>query len=332
MDLRENMKVLSRRGFLRLAAAAVILPAAARFAVAQNYPARPVRLIVPFPPGGPTDVCARLIAQKLSERLGRQFFIENVGGASGNIGTGQAAKATADGYTLLVPVNSHVINPMLFESVPYKVSDFEPVVLAAGFASALSVHPSVSAKSVRELVELVRASPGKFSYASAGLGTPSHLLGEQFRLTLGLDLVHVPYAGSGPATAAAVAGHTPITVSAIASVEPQVKDNRLRALAVFSIRHARSLPELPTMAEAGYPDLDGDGWIGVMVPARTPAPIVTLLNREILDIIALPEMQERLATLGLEPLGTTPEGFADQLKIEAEKWGKVIRAANLRVK
>jgi tripartite-type tricarboxylate transporter receptor subunit TctC len=326
------MMVLPRRGFLRLAAATAILPAAGGFAAAQNYPARPVRMIVSFAPGGPTDVCARLIAQKLSERLGRQFFIENVGGASGNIGTGQAAKAPPDGYTLLVPVNSHVINPMLFESVPYKESDFAPVVLAAGFASALSVHPAVPANSVRELIELVRANPAKYSYASAGLGTPSHLLGEQFRLTLGLDLVHVPYPGSGPATAAAVAGHTPIAVSAVASAEPQVKDNRLRALAVFSKRRARSLPELPTIKEAGYPDLDGDGWIGVMVPARTPQPIVTLLNREILAIIALPETQERLAALGLDPLGTTPEGFAEQLKLEAEKWGKVIRAANLRVK
>jgi tripartite-type tricarboxylate transporter receptor subunit TctC len=256
-------------------------------------------------PGGPTDVCPA--DRTISERLGRQFFIENVGGASGNIGTGQAAKATADGYTLLVPVNSHVINPMLFESVPYKVSDFEPVVLAAGFASALSVHPSVSAKSVRELVELVRASPGKFSYASAGLGTPSHLLGEQFRLTLGLDLVHVPYAGSGPATAAAVAGlrRSRFPRSRQWSRRSGQPAARLRCSAYGTRGRCR-------VADHGgsrLPDLDGDGWIGVMVPARTPAPIVTLLNREILDIIALPEMQERLATLGLEPLGTTPEGL-----------------------
>jgi tripartite-type tricarboxylate transporter receptor subunit TctC len=185
---------------------------------------------------------------------------------------------------------------------------------------------------VRELIDLVRANPGKYSYTSAGLGTPSHLLGEQFRLTLGLDIVHVPYAGSGPAAAAAVAGHTPITVAAIASVEPQAKDNRLRALAIFSKRRARSMPELPTIAEAGYSGLDGDGWVGVMVPARTPAPIVTLLNREIVAIIALPAIKERLAAAGLDPLGTSAQDFAEQLKIEAEKWGKVIRAANLRAK
>jgi tripartite-type tricarboxylate transporter receptor subunit TctC len=320
-----------RRRFLHVAAAAIAGLAAPSIASAQNYPARPVRMIVPFAPGGPTDVSARLIAQKLSENLGRQFFIENIGGASGNIATGQAAKAAPDGYTILIAVNSHVINPTLFARVPYDArKDFEPVTLAVSFASALVVHPSLPATSVKELVALIKANPAKYAYASPGLGTPSHLLGEQLKVSLGLDLVHVPFAGSGPTIASVVAGHTPIGIGALASVAPQVNGGKLRALAAMSKTRSPSLPELPTIAEAGYPDMDGDGWVGALVPAGTPKEIVALLHREIVKALALPEMKDRLAAVGLDPIGSTPDEFAMQLRDEAEKWAMVIRAAGLK--
>src|SRR5436190_3231230 len=319
---------MRRRQFLQLSAAAVAGAAAPRAAWAQAYPTKPVRVIVTFAPGGPTDVAARLIAQKLSESLGRQFYVENVGGASGNIGTAQAAKATPDGYTLLVTVNNLVINPPLFGNVtydPYK--DFDPVVLAVGFSSAFAVHPSVPARTVSDLVTLVKSNPGKYNFASPGLGTPSHLLGEQFKVTQNLDLVHVPFPGSGPAITSVVAGHTPIGFASMSTAAPQAKDGKLRVLAVMSKRTSSSLPEVPTIAAAGYPGLDGDGWVGVLVPAKTPKEIVTLLNREIIRIIALPELKERFASLGLDPVGGTPEQFGQQLRHEGEKWAKVIRAA-----
>jgi tripartite-type tricarboxylate transporter receptor subunit TctC len=282
-----------RRQFLHLAAGAAALPAVSRFAWAQTYPSRPVRMIVPFGPGGPTDAATRLLAQKLSEHFGQQFYVENVPGASANIGTGQAARSAPDGHTILVTVNNYVINPSLFKTIPY--------------------------------------DPYK-DFASPGLGTPSHLLGEQFRVSLGLDLLHVPFNGSGPAMASVVGGHTPISFGAVASAEPQVKDGRLRALAILSKRRSRGLPDAPTMAEAGYPEVEGDGWVGVLVPARTPKEIVAALNREIARIIALSDTTERLAALGLDPVGTTPEEFATLIKVESEKWAKVIQAANINIK
>ena len=324
---------LPRRTFLHLAAGAATLPMLSQFASGQAYPARPVRVIVPFSPGGPTDVCARLIAQKLTDHLGKQFFVENVAGAGGNIGTGQAAKATPDGYTILIAVNSHVINPTLYDKVPYDpFKDFEPVTLAASFASAFSINPSVAANSVSELVALIKANPGKFSFASPGLGTPSHLLGEQFRVTAGLDLVHIPYGGSGPAIASAVAGHTQIAFAALSAAAPQAKDGKLRILAVMSKVRSPAYPDAPTIAQAGYPDLDGDGWVGVLVPAGTPKDIAALLQREVAQIIAQPDLQSRLSALGFSAVGNSPAEFETQMKLEQEKWGKVIRAANIKPK
>ena len=322
---------LPRRQFLHLVAGAAALPAVSRRALAQTYPTRPVRVTVPYAPGGPTDVCARLIAQKLSEQLGQQFYVENVPGAGGNIGTGQAARAAADGYSILITVNSHVINPTLYDQVPYDAfKNFAAVTLAAGFASALCVNPSVPANTVKDLVALIKTNPGKYSFASPGFGTPSHLLGEQFRVAIGLDLVHVPYGGSGPAIASAVAGHTPIAFAALSAAVPQVRDGRLRALAVMSESRSQALPELPTIGQAGYPGLEGDGWVGVLVPVGTPKDVIALIQREIVKMIALPDMQERLSTLGFEPVGNTPEEFAMRMKLEMEKWAKVIRAANIR--
>lgn len=333
-----EVTTMKRRQFLQFSAAAAAGLAAPHLAVpnaawGQAYPGRPVRIIVPFAPGGPTDVAARLIAQKLSENLGRNFLVENVAGASSNIGTAQAAKAAHDGYTLLVTVNNLVINPSLFDKVafdPYK--DFDPITLAVSFSSAFAVHPSVPAKTVKELIEVIRANPGKYSYASPGLGTPSHLLGEQFRVTHKLDVVHVPYGGSGPAITAAIAGHTPICFAAMSAAAPQARAGKLKVLAVLSERPSSSMPEVPTIAAAGFPGMEGDGWVGALAPMGTPKEIVALLNKQINAIITLPESKEKFSQLGLDVVGGTPEAFAKQMRAEGEKWAKVIKAANIKAK
>lgn len=288
-------------------------------------------MIVPYSPGGPTDVCARLVAQKLSDRLGKQFYVEDIAGAGGNIGTGQAARTAPDGYTILITVNSYVINPTLYEKVPYDaLKDFEAVTNIAIFQSAMFVHPSVPAHNVSELVALIKANPNKYSFASPGFGTPSHLLGEQFRVTANVDLVHVPYGGSGTAVTAAVAGDTPIGFAALSAALPFVQDGKLRVLAVMSQHRSSALPDVPTIAEAGYPDLDGDAWVGLMVPTGTPKDVIARLHDGIAAIIDEPDTKERLAALGLEPVGDTPEHFSAQLKVEMEKWTKIIRAAKIR--
>jgi tripartite-type tricarboxylate transporter receptor subunit TctC len=322
---------LPRRHILRLAAGVAALSALPRGLSAQAYPAHPVRMIVPFGPGGPVDVCARMVAQRLSERLGSQFYVENVPGAGGNIGAGQAAKARPDGYTVLLNTNNQVINPSLFSKVPYDpFKDFDAVTLVTSFASAFSVNPSVPAKTVSELVALIKGNPGKYSFASAGLGTPSHLLGEQFRMALGLDMVHVPYGGSGPAIVSAVAGHTPIAFAGLTAAAPQALDGKLRILAVMSNHRAEGFPDAPTIAEAGYPGMDGDGWIGMFVPAGTPKDIMARLYREVAGIVMLAAAKEQLTTLGLEPVANTPEQFEAQLRLEVDKWSKIIRAASIR--
>jgi tripartite-type tricarboxylate transporter receptor subunit TctC len=322
---------LPRRTFLHLAGAAAAVPALPRMASAQAYPTRPVRLIVGFAPAGPTDVFARLIAQKLGESFGKQFYVDNIVGGSGNVATGQAAKAAPDGHTVLVAFSTFVVNPILFDKVPYDpVKDFAPVTLAVSSTTVLSVNPSVPARTVAELVALIRSGSGKFSYATGGTGSQPHLAGEQFRLSLGLDLVHVPFGGGGPAVAAVVAGHAPIGFNVLTPVVPQVKEGKLRALAVTSKTRSQILPEVPTMTEAGYPDIEGDSWVGILVPAGTPNEIVGVLHREIAKIIALPEMKERLAALGFEPVVSAPDEFGRQIGAEIETWGRVIRAANIR--
>jgi tripartite-type tricarboxylate transporter receptor subunit TctC len=303
-----------------------------RLAGAQSYPTRSVRVIVPYSPGGPTDVCARLIAQKLSDRLGKQFYVEDITGAGGNIGTGQAARSAPDGYTILVTVNSYVINPTLYEKVPYKaLEDFEAVTLVAIFPSAMFVHPSVPARSVSELVALIKANPNKYSFASPGFGTPSHLLGEQFRVTAGVDLVHVPYGGSGAVIAAVSSGSPSIGFAALSAAVPLIQTGQLRALAVMSNHRSPARADLPTIAEAGYPGLDSDAWVGVLVPTGTPKDITTLLHQQIVKILGEPDTRDRLAALGLEPVGDSPAQFSAQLKVEMEKWTKIIRAARIKV-
>ena len=274
----------------------------------------------------------RLMAEKLSEHFGQQFYIENIGGAGGNIGTGRAVKAAADGYTLLLTANNHIINPLLYESVPYDAfKDFESVTLAVSFPTALSVNPLVPAQTVTELVALVRATPGKYSFASSGVGTPSHLLGERFRQRLNLDLVHVPSNGSGPATAAVIAGDTPVCFAALTAAAPLAQAGRVRVLATMSNTRSRALPEVPTITEAGYAGLDGEGWDGIFVPAGTPQQIVKLPGDEIRNIVTLPDVQARIEALGFLAVGAPSKVFAKELANESATWREVIRAAGLKM-
>jgi tripartite-type tricarboxylate transporter receptor subunit TctC len=320
---------LPRRRFLHLSAGAVALPAVLRTARAQNYPSRPVRVIVPFAAAGPTDLFARLVAQKLSGRFEKQFYVENLPGAGGNIGTGQAARSAHDGHTMLMTANSFVINPRFYKKVPYDpFGDFDPVTRAVDITLGLWVNPSVPARSVKELVALIKSSPGQYNYASAGTGTSVHLIGEEFRLALGLDLVHVPFNGGGPAIASVVAGHTPIAFTALAPAMPHIAEAKLRALAVMNT--SQPVPDVPTMAEAGYPEVQGDDWVGVFVPAGTPMPIIDALNREIGAIMASPDMREQLTMLGLGPIASPSEEFRVRIKTDLERWAKVMRVADIK--
>jgi tripartite-type tricarboxylate transporter receptor subunit TctC len=322
---------LARRRFLHLAAGAAVLPAVSRLAWAQSYPDRPVRMVVPYAPAGPTDVITRLLAQKLSERAGKQFYVENMCGGGGNIAMGRVARMPADGYTLLMINPSYVVNPTLYDKVPYQFDkDFDLVSLAVLTSLVIAVHPSVPAHTIKDLVALIKASPGKYSYASPGTGTPGHLVGETFRMSLGLDLVHVPFNSAGLAVGSAVAGHTPICFASPSPAAQQVIEGKLRGLAVTSKTRSQALPDLPTTAEVGYPAVAGDNWQGIVVPAGTPKEIITFIHREIVSILALPDIRERLAVLGFEPVASTPEEFAELAKVEFAKWAKVIRASNIK--
>jgi tripartite-type tricarboxylate transporter receptor subunit TctC len=300
-------------------------------ATAQTYPSHSVRAIVAFAPGGVTDTFTRLMAQKLSENLGQQFYVDNIPGATGNIGTAQAAKAAPDGYTLLFAFSSYVVNPTLFNKIPYDPDrDLAPVTLAVTSTTVLTVNPQVPATTVKDLVALIKANPGKYSYSTAGAGTQAHLAGEQFRQVLDLDLVHVPYSGGAPAILAVVGGHTPIGFSSPAASLPQIKQGNVRALAVTGEKRSQILPDVPTMAEAGYPQIVGDSWVGILVPAGTPRDIIGLLQREVAKIIAAPEMKARLAELGYEPVASTPDEFGARITREITTWAKVIRAAHIK--
>jgi tripartite-type tricarboxylate transporter receptor subunit TctC len=310
-------------------AAAIASPGRAQTA-GEAYPARPVRIIVPFGAGGPGDLFARMVAQKLSDDLGRAFYVENHPGAGGNIGTGLAARAAPDGYTLVVVSSTFMINPSLYPKVPYDpIRDFAPITIAATTPNVVMVNPAVPAHSVAELVDLIRA--GRYrNYAMGGSGTPSHLSGEMFKLALKLDLTAIPFGGGGPAVASVIAGHTPISFSALAPAAAAIKQGLLRALAVTSKTRTRILPEVPTLEEAGFPGQENDTPQGLLAPAGTPRPIIDLLYAKIASAMASPDMREKMLAIGFEPMTARPDEFAARIQADIPRWAKLVRDANIK--
>jgi tripartite-type tricarboxylate transporter receptor subunit TctC len=309
--------------------AALALPSVAQ---AQTYPSKNVRVIVPFGAGGPTDVIARLVAQKLSESWGHQFYVENLPGAGGNTGTAQAARAPADGYTLVAVSTGFMVNPSLYTRVPYDpVKEFEPVTLVAASPNVIFMHPSFPAKSLKDMIAVVKANPGKYSYAQPSLGSTPHLSAEQLKLTFDLDLQMVPFTSAALAVNSTLAGHTPIGFTAIPPTVGLIKEGKLRGLAVAAHKRVEALPELPTTAEAGVPDQEADTLTGIVAPAGTPQELVARLQQEIAKIVAQPEVKNKLTAIGFRPIANTPAEFGALIKSEMERWGKVVRAAKLKI-
>lgn len=323
--MRKSSTLILTCALVALAANGVVL--------GQPYPSRPIRLIVPFSPGGGTDMLARTIAQKLNESWGQPVVVDNRAGGSGNIGTDMVAKALPDGYTILMGyVGNLAINPSLYRTLPYDaVKDFAPVTLAATAPNVLVAHPSVAAKSVKELVALAKASPDRLNYASAGNGTVGHMVAELFKTATGTSIVHVPYKGNGAAIADILGGNVQLMFSAPASVIHHVKARKLNGLATTSPQRLPGLDEVPTFAEVGYPAIDGLAWYGLLLPGGTPAPIVTKLHRELARIILLPDVQSRFATQGYDAVTSTPQEFAQLIRHDLAKWRKVVKASGARV-
>jgi tripartite-type tricarboxylate transporter receptor subunit TctC len=300
-------------------------------APAQTYPTKPIRMIVTFAAGGPTDVIARIIAQKASETFGHQVVVENIAGAGGNIALAAALRAPADGYTVVAVSTGFIVNPSLYAKVPYAIKDFAPISLVAASPNVITVHPSFPAKTVQELIALVKANPGKYSYAQPGIGSTPHLAGELFKMKFGLDLTMVPFSSAAPAITSTIGGHTPIAFTALPPAIANVKDNKLRGLAVLAAKRNPELADVPTMAEAGVPDQESDTVTGIVTLAGTPPDIVDRWHREIARIVALPEVNQRLRTLGFDPVGNSPTEYAERIRTEGAKWDRVVKDAKISI-
>jgi tripartite-type tricarboxylate transporter receptor subunit TctC len=294
-----------------------------------SYPDRPVKMIVPFAAGGPTDMVSRLIAQKLSEKFGQQFYVENMAGAGGNLGMGAVARSPADGYTILVASSSYQVNVSLYAKPPYADKDFAPVTMAGASPNGLFVNPSLPARSVKELVDLLRANPGKYTFASPGIGTTPHLSSELFKLTFNLDFALAPFQGGGPSIQSVVAGHTPICIQTIPPATPLVHAGKVRALAIAAKKRSPALPDVPTFEEVGIKGQEAETMQGVFVPAATPKPIVELLQREVARIVNLPDVKEKMEATGLEVGGWSSAEFDAYIKADIAKWKKVITEAKI---
>jgi tripartite-type tricarboxylate transporter receptor subunit TctC len=314
-----------------LVAAALALHAPA--ALAQAWPAKPIRFIVTFPPGGSSDLVARALAPRMSERLGQQVLVENRPGAGGNIGADLVAKAPADGYTIgLSAAGALSINASLYPSMPFDpVKDLAPVSLLALIPIVIAAHPSANAANVRELIAAAKARPGALSYGTTGNGSAMHLAGELLQQMTGIRIVHVPYKGSGPAAADAAGGQLPLAIVDLTSALPHIKAGRMRALAVTGAQRSVTAPEIPTVAETGVPGFDAVGWFGVVAPAGTPAPVIARLNAEIVEGMKVQEIRERLLAGGAEPATSTPEEFGAFVRAETAKWARVIKVAGVKL-
>ena len=329
-DVVEQSEVRLPSQFTVLVLTALVLAAGTAFAQ-EKYPTRAVRLIVPFPPGGGADISARAIAAKLTERFGQQVVVENRPGAGGNIGTDAASKAPPDGYTLLLVSSSYGANPSLYKLSFDPVNGFEPITLVSQQPFILVVHPSLPARSVKELVALAKSQPGSLNYASSGAGGIVHLGTEYFKSMAGVDIVHIPYKGGNTAHNDLVAGFVQVYFGTILSTLPVVKSGKLRALGVSTEKRNTALPAVPTVAEAGVPGFSFSGWYAVLAPAKTPNRITSALNREIVALLQAPDLKDRLAAEGSTVAASTPEELRSHLQRDIAKWQKVVKAANIRL-
>jgi len=322
---------LPRRTFLHLAAGAAALPAVSRIAWAQAYPTRPVRLLVGFAPSGPNDIVARLVGERLSAIWGKPVVIDNVTGASGNLAADRVAKSAPDGYTLLMAAAAQiVVNLSLYQKMTFDpTKDLTPISQLSSFANILAVHNDVPAKTVQDLIALARKQPGELTFASGGVGTSNHLAGELFKSMASIDIRHVPYRSLALAVPDLLAGR--VSMAFLSTTYLQlVREGKLRGFAVSSLKRAAAAPDLPTMAESGFPDFDATGWFGLMAPAGTSPAVVDKIQRDAVSILSLPELRKKLDELGLEPIGNTPAEFAAAIKSEISQWAKVIKEAGIK--
>ncbi|MGB3745369.1 MAG: tripartite tricarboxylate transporter substrate binding protein [Xanthobacteraceae bacterium] len=334
------MRTVAARGFVFCASLAVAALFAAMFAAlfaapgraADNYPDHKVRVIVPFAAGGPTDVIGRMVAERLSDAWGQQLYVENMPGAGGNIGVEAAGRAAPDGYTIVVVSTGFIINPSMYSKIGYDpVKDFMPISLVAASPNVVTVHPSVPAKDLKELIALIKANPGKYSYAQPATGSTPHLAGELFKQTYNLDLVTVPFNGAPLAVNSTLGNHTPIAFTALPPAMGNVKDGSLRGIAILAKERLTALPDLPTNVEEGVPGLESDTLTGILAPAGTPKAVIDKWNAAIVKMAADPETRKKLDTLGFVPVANSPDQFADRIKAEMARWDKVVKAAGIHV-
>ncbi len=318
---------------LKRAVSLLVLALIAAGTDAQTYPAKPIRLVVPFPPGGTTDILAREVGQRLSQSFGQSVVVDNRPGAAGNIGSELVAKSAPDGYTLLMAtVGTHAINPSLYAKMPYDhVKDFAPVILVASVPNVLEVTPSLPVYRVADLIKLAKEKPGQINFASSGSGTSIHLSGELFKAMAGVDMTHVPYKGSAPAIADLIGGQVQVMFDNLPSSLPQIKAGKLRAIAVTSAQRAPALPEVPTIAESGLPGFEASSWFGLVAPAGTPPAIIARINAEVNQWLQSPEAKEKLLAQGAAAAGGSPEQFAAYIRAETEKWARVVKASGAKV-
>ncbi len=306
------------------------LMAAGPATAADVYPSKTIRLVVPFAPGGGSDIVARLLSPKMTEALGQTVVVDNRAGASANLGAAMVAKAAPDGYTLLLANANYTINPSLFKSLPFDpVREFAPVALLANVTNVLAIHPSIPAKSVKELISFAKAHPGQLNFASPGNGTSSHLAGELFRQVAKIEVVHIPYKGATPAITDLIAGQVSFTMASVLSVLPYAKQGRLRMLAVTTAKRSGALPDIPTISEAGLPGFEVSNWYGILATGGTPRPAVDRLNSELARIARVPDLAEKLAAQGADPATGTPEEFERFIQAELKKWSAVVRSAGI---